>query len=200
MASVGIRRELAPGEEADFPFVISWYVPNRLLGWFASDNPGRTMRNAYAARFADAWEAGAYLMRELPRLEGVSRSFAQALYGSTLPESVIESLAYSITVLRSNTCFLGEDGAFYGWEGCHAREGSCHGTCTHVWNYAQTVAFLFPSLERSARRNELLVETALDELDRVREIVRTEMENAVSYSVKLEADVHDGKNWYMAKG
>ncbi|MDD6034312.1 MAG: DNA polymerase, partial [Oscillospiraceae bacterium] len=48
--------------------------------------------------------------------------------------------------------------------------------------------------------DELLVETALDELDRVREIVRTEMENAVSYSVKLEADVHDGKNWYMAKG
>ena len=36
--------------------------------------------------------------------------------------------------------------------------------------------------------------------DRVREIVKTEMENAVSYSVKLEADVHDGKNWYMAKG
>lgn len=162
VASVGIRRELAPGKEADFPFVISWYVPNRLLGWFEWDNPGRTMRNAFAARFADAWEAGAYLMRELPRLEGVSRSFAQALYGSTLPESVIESLAYSITVLRSNTCFLGEDGAFYGWEGCHAREGSCHGTCTHVWNYAQTVAFLFPSLERSARRNELLVETAAD--------------------------------------
>ena len=48
--------------------------------------------------------------------------------------------------------------------------------------------------------DELLVETALDELDKVREIVKTEMENAVSFSVRLEADVHDGKNWYIAKG
>lgn len=159
VASVALRRELAPGEEADFTFVIGWYVPNRPLGWFEQEAQGRTMRNAYAARFTDAWDAGAYLMRNLPRLERASRDFADALYGSTLPESVIESLACSLTVLRSNTCFLGEDGAFYGWEGCHAQEGSCHGTCTHVWNYAQTVAYLFPSLERSARRNELLRET-----------------------------------------
>ena len=39
-----------------------------------------------------------------------------------------------------------------------------------------------------------------EELDKVREIVKTEMENAVSFSVRLEADVHDGKNWYIAKG
>lgn len=162
VGSVGIRHELLPGEEADFPFIISWYVPNRYLGWFEMEAQGRTMRNSYATRFADAWEAGAYLMRDLPRLESISRSFATALYESTLPEYVIESLAYSLTVLRSNTCFLAEDGSFYGWEGCHAQEGSCHGTCTHVWNYAQTVAFLFPALERSARCNELLVETDAD--------------------------------------
>jgi uncharacterized protein (DUF608 family) len=33
------------------------------------------------------------------------------------------------------------------------------GTCTHVWNYAQTAACLFPELERTARRNEFLLET-----------------------------------------
>ncbi|MBR6790010.1 MAG: DNA polymerase I [Oscillospiraceae bacterium] len=48
--------------------------------------------------------------------------------------------------------------------------------------------------------DELMVEAALDEVDKVKEIVRTEMETAVSFSVKLEADVHVGENWYIAKG
>lgn len=163
VGAVGIRRELQPHQEEDFTFVISWYVPNRRWGWGegAWTPPifdDKTMRNDYANHYASAWEAGRYLMKNLTRLEGVSRTFADALYGSTLPESVIESAAYSISVLRSNTCFLGPDGAFYGWEGCHKKAGSCPGNCTHVWNYAQTVAYLFPSLERSARRIEFLTE------------------------------------------
>ncbi len=48
--------------------------------------------------------------------------------------------------------------------------------------------------------DELLVEAALEEADLVEEIVRTEMENAVQLSVKLETDVHRGENWYLAKG
>jgi non-lysosomal glucosylceramidase len=61
--------------------------------------------------------------------------------------------------VRSNTCFLLEDGTFLGWEGCLANGGCCDGNCTHVWNYAQTVAFLFPELERSMRSTEFLLET-----------------------------------------
>lgn len=44
-----------------------------------------------------------------------------------------------------------EDGSFYGFEGCNVTSGSCEGSCTHVWNYAYALPFLFPALERSMR-------------------------------------------------
>jgi len=71
---------------------------------------------------------------------------------------VIESLAQAATVIRTPTCFRLSGGAFYGWEGCFDHQGSCFGNCTHVWNYAQALAFLFPELEKSMRETEFLVE------------------------------------------
>lgn len=47
--------------------------------------------------------------------------------------------------------------------------------------------------------DELLIETAEDELEKVNEIIKNEMENAASLSVPLEVDVHSGKSWYEAK-
>lgn len=47
--------------------------------------------------------------------------------------------------------------------------------------------------------DELLVETAREELDEVRAIMVREMQNAAQMKVRLEVDIHDGKNWYEAK-
>jgi len=47
--------------------------------------------------------------------------------------------------------------------------------------------------------DELLIETAEDELELVRSILTDEMRRAVSMSVELEVDVHDGKSWFEAK-
>ena len=47
--------------------------------------------------------------------------------------------------------------------------------------------------------DELLVETAVDELEEVREMMVREMQNAAELKVRLEVDIHDGKNWYEAK-
>lgn len=47
--------------------------------------------------------------------------------------------------------------------------------------------------------DELLIETACDEVDNVREILMTEMKNAAELLVALEIDIHTGKDWYEAK-
>ncbi|HCI74030.1 MAG TPA: DNA polymerase I, partial [Lachnospiraceae bacterium] len=46
--------------------------------------------------------------------------------------------------------------------------------------------------------DELLVETALDEVEAVERILREEMEGAASMRVKLEIDMHAGASWYEA--
>ncbi|NBD22940.1 GH116 family glycosyl-hydrolase [Paenibacillus glycinis] len=160
--SLGIVETLQPGETKSFPFVLSWFFPNRLNGW--SDDikdvrPGHeTIRNHYATRFADSWEAGAYLLRGLEGLRERTSAFRDALFDSSLPAEVVDAMAGNMPVLRSTTCFWLENGKFLGYEGTFDDGGSCDGSCTHVWNYEQTLAFLYPTLERTMRRVEFLEE------------------------------------------
>ncbi|UNK71093.1 GH116 family glycosyl-hydrolase [Microbacterium sp. H1-D42] len=180
--SLGIVHTLAPGEARDFEFVLSWSFPNRRRGWHGHivfddaledgtpdlrDELDPIVRNHYATLWADAWAAGAHLHRELPALEAASDAFVEALYGGTLDPVLADAIGANVAAVRSTTCFvlesptpeLGEGPVFAAWEGSFDHGGSCEGTCTHVWSYAQTVAWLFPSLERSARRAEFLLET-----------------------------------------
>jgi hypothetical protein len=57
----------------------------------------------------------------------------------------------NISILKSPTVLRLENGEFYGWEGVNKDKGSCEGSCTHVWNYAYALPFLYPNLERSMR-------------------------------------------------
>jgi uncharacterized protein (DUF608 family) len=164
IGSIAIDHRLEVDEQHEFEFVLAWHFPNRPRSWGGEilpvpDAEVGIVRNHYATRFGTAWDVGSYLFANLERLERTSRSFQETLFESTYPPEVLEALAAGITVLRSPTCFRIEDGTFLGWEGCHDDRGSCEGNCTHVWNYAQTAAFLFPSLEQSMRRVEFLLET-----------------------------------------
>lgn len=47
--------------------------------------------------------------------------------------------------------------------------------------------------------DELLVETAEDEMSLVADIMEKEMKNAAELAVSLEIDLHTGKNWYETK-
>ena len=162
-ASLCIKKTVKPGEEAVFPFIISWYHPNRVRAWYnETPNDRHPLVKNYYAKFGNAIQSASYLAENLERLEGQSRCFVNALWSSSLPDYVKEAVANNITVIRSNTCFRMEDGTFFAWEGCHDKVGSCDGNCTHVWNYTQTMAFLFPELERSMRRTEFIYETDPD--------------------------------------
>ncbi|XID93912.1 GH116 family glycosyl-hydrolase [Paenibacillaceae bacterium WGS1546] len=168
VGSMGIYKTLEPGEEKTFEFIISWYFPNRVSAWIEFDDDienfkqGKypSIKNYYATQFNDAWDAGRYLLENLERLEKHSRDFHRAMFReTTLPGYVIDAITSNITTLRSNTCFRIEDGTFLGYEGIRDYVGCGLGSVPHVWNYAQTVAFLFPDLEQSMRRVEFGMET-----------------------------------------
>jgi non-lysosomal glucosylceramidase len=160
-ASLGLVDTLAPGEQKDYRFILAWFFPNRPNSW-SRKKPEPMIRNHYATRFDSSWAVARYVVAHMARLEGETRRFHAALFDSTLPPAVLDAISANIVPLRSPTCFWLEDGRFFGYEGCFDDGGCCDGTCTHVWSYAQTVAFLFPSLEREMRRIEFVVETEDD--------------------------------------
>jgi len=48
--------------------------------------------------------------------------------------------------------------------------------------------------------DELIVEACMDEVDKVKEILKNEMENVVdSFRVHLEVDINVGDSWYESK-
>jgi hypothetical protein len=49
-----------------------------------------------------------------------------------------------------------------GFEGCFDNIGSCPMNCTHVWNYEQSLAYLYPAFERGVRDTDFKVNTRED--------------------------------------
>jgi uncharacterized protein (DUF608 family) len=143
------------------PFVITWYFPNRQNNWVDREEHGRgqIVRNWYARHFGDAWDVGRYVVANLDRLRRETRCFHNALFDSTLPAHVLEAVSSQISTLHTNTLFRSADGHVFGFEGCGETSGCCPMNCTHVWNYAQAMAWLFPSLERTMREIDLLFNT-----------------------------------------
>ena len=165
IGSIGAWEELQPGEERTFEFVITWYFPNRVKAWIEFDEDYEkfqrgeygTVRNYYATKFTDAWDVAKYVYHNKERLESDSRKFADAMFHkTTLPYYVVDALTANITNLRSNLCFRLEDGTFAGFEGIRDYIGCGYGSVPHVWNYAQTVAFLLSLTDELSRNAEFI--------------------------------------------
>ena len=159
-ATLAGKVSIKSGEKKTIKFIISWNYPNRENYWDKPDcackgncKPAKPIiwKNYYASIFKDAKASALYSLKEWKRLSGQTKIYKEALFSSTLPGPVLDAVSANISILKSATCLRLPDGSFYSFEGCHASEGCCEGSCTHVWNYAYAIPFLFPGLERSMR-------------------------------------------------
>ena len=108
----------------------------------------------YSSRFKSVEEVGTYWIDNYSELKKNSTLFKNAFYSSTLPPEIMEAISANLTILKSPTVLRQYDGRLWNFEGCSDNAGCCHGSCTHVWNYAQAIPHLFPALERSLRHTE----------------------------------------------
>lgn len=160
ICSLAAHFEVAPGKKESVRFVFSWNFPNCYNYWSKNEcsyncecgtKRPKTWKNYYATVFKDSAASAAYSIQNWKRLYEETLMFKEALFSSSLPEEAIDAVSANISILKTPTCLRLEDGSFYGWEGCNCESGCCEGSCTHVWNYAYALPFLFPKLERSMR-------------------------------------------------
>jgi len=169
--SILLAGALSPGESRTYPIVIAWHFPNCYseagglpLAEAQGDAGCRTFpegtsprwRPYYASVWSDAREVALYVQEHYASLRARTLAFKEALFSSTLPTYVLDAVSANLAILKSPTVLRLENGDLWGWEGCFPDGGCCHGSCTHVWNYAQAFAHLYPQLERTLREQELL--------------------------------------------
>jgi uncharacterized protein (DUF608 family) len=174
--SILFASSLSPGESHTYPVVISWYFPNAYVRVGGISDPGededdavqtnvgcRSSQNGarapwrpyYASVWSDAREVSLYVKENYTSLRARTMVFKEALFSSTLPPYALDAVSANLAILKSPTVLRMENGNLWGWEGCAADAGCGHGSCTHVWNYAQAFPNLFPQLERTLREQEL---------------------------------------------
>jgi uncharacterized protein (DUF608 family) len=153
VATLSLHATLEPNESVTFPFLLGWHFPNLTNTW--NDNAavrGKRLGNWYASEWKDALDVARHFAENRVRLRAITQTYHAALWGSTLPDCVRDAVGSNASILRTTSILRTEDGRMNGFEGCGDQEGCCAMNCTHVWNYSQTVAYLFPPLERSVRR------------------------------------------------
>lgn len=165
--SLVVSDRVPAGAEREFTFVVAWHFPHR-RGWThryqGPPDHGHgddVVGNHYATRFTDAADVVRRLVPRLAGHERRTRAYVEAVTSSSLPPAVQDAVLSNAAVLKSPTCFRIADGTFLAWEGGNPDHGSCHGSCTHVWNYQYALEQLFPDLAWTMREVEFV--HALDE-------------------------------------
>ena len=160
-ATLFVPFTLAPGASKTIVLRFAWYVAStnlrigKDLEATAQEKPVEgSYRPWYAGRFADTAEVINYWRDHYSELKDKTQKFSDCFYDNTLPPELTEAVAANLSILKSPTVLRQADGRLWAWEGCGDNSGCCHGTCTHVWNYAQAIPHLFPALERTLRETE----------------------------------------------
>lgn len=177
-ASLYVPFTLNAGGSRTIMVRFAWYVPHsfhRMGALAENDNDRGPVYNAadwknvpktyepyYSRKFFSVNEVASYWESHYDSLRRETALFTDTFYDTTLPKEVVEAVAANLTILKSSTVMRQHDGRFWAWEGSGDNWGSCHGSCTHVWNYAQALPHLFPRMERSLRETEFLVDQNCD--------------------------------------
>jgi len=169
--SILLDGSLAPGESVTYPILITWHFPNvhfsigRMpegqvkpeeipeIWWKEFKSP--IWRPYYVSHWENARDVAEYVHENYGALRARTQFFHDAFFDSTLPSYVLDAISANLAIIKSPTIILQENGNMWAWEGCSSDCGCCHGSCTHVWNYAQAIPHLFPVLERTLRQQEL---------------------------------------------
>ncbi|WEK52133.1 MAG: GH116 family glycosyl-hydrolase [Candidatus Kaistia colombiensis] len=163
--TLAARITVAPGERRTVRFAIAWNYPLGSIYWFNRQKPDSlasasnaptnpTWTNYYATQWADSLASATDTFKRWETLEGDTTRFRDSIFAAALPAEIVDAATGTMGLLRTATVLRLEGGELWGWEGQHEREGSCEGSCTHVWNYQQALSSLFPALERSLRETE----------------------------------------------
>lgn len=154
--SLGKKVCVEAGESKSLRFILTWNVPNVKYWWPKKLTEGQRSgwKNYYATIFKDAGESAEYCLKNWDDLYDRTMEYKNELFASTVDPVILDAVSATVSVLKSPTVYRLENGEFYGFEGVHERQGSCEGTCQHVYNYAYALCFLFPDLERSIRNLE----------------------------------------------
>jgi uncharacterized protein (DUF608 family) len=143
-------------------FVISWSFPHGDIYWayrskpdgFIPNTPTPLWKNYYATQWADSEASARDAFARWDALANATIAFRDSFFSTTMPAPIQDAASATLALLRTATVIRLENGELWGWEGQHRLDGSCEGSCTHVWNYQQALAHLFPAVERSLRETE----------------------------------------------
>lgn len=148
VGAAGSKLTLAPGAEGSVTFLVAWHFPGLLRRTLGPLQDLDNLRRSYGNRFKSAADVARYISVNFERLARETRLWNQTWYDGTLPYWLLDRTFAPISTLATSTCYQFSNGRFYAFEGVYC----CQGTCQHVWNYAQSVARIFPELERDLRQ------------------------------------------------
>ncbi|KQW75787.1 beta-glucosidase [Devosia sp. Root413D1] len=160
--TLGAKVAVPAGGRKTVRFVISWNFPKGDVYWAHRPKPDGIIpdratpawTNYYSTQWADSLATATDALSRWDELKRRTLAFRDGLFGSTLPAEVKDAASSTLALLRTATVIRLEGGELWAWEGQHANDGSCEGSCTHVWNYQQALAHLFPAIERTLRETE----------------------------------------------
>jgi uncharacterized protein (DUF608 family) len=156
--SLFIPFTLGPGATRTLTLLLAWHVGRSALrAGTTATSESSSYRPWYAGRFPGIDEVVSHWRTTHGDLRAKAARFRDCFYDTTLPPEVVEAVGANLAILKTPTVLRQEDGRLWSWEGCADEAGCCHGSCTHVWNYAQAIPHLFPALERTLRETEFNV-------------------------------------------